>query len=57
METFDRIINIAVYIIVIKNYSYLFCPVTAYGKDKNIPIESYELLGQILAGFPSYSNF
>lgn len=57
METFNRMIKNAVYIIEI-NYSYLFClSLTAYGKGKYSPTESCELLEHILAGFPSYSHF
>lgn len=57
-KKFKRMINNAVYIIVIRNYSHLFwSSVTVYSKDQYISRESYELLGHILASFPSDSNF
>lgn len=58
MDTFNRMINKAVNIAVVRNYSYLFClSVTVYGKLNYITKECYELLGHILTGFASYSHF
>lgn len=58
METFNRMINKAINMVARRNYFYSFClSDTVYGKLNYIPKECYELLGHILTGFPSYSNF